>query len=313
VFVAGITGSDLRHRIESILRNQAAPPLGRKRIVALLLCAAAAVVGPVTAGAVQSTKPAQAVENRPRFEVASIKRTPEVTGPGADFSAMPGGRLHARNNAVANLIGNAYDIPQYRMANTPDWVRSERYDLEGKAVDANATRPQLMLMLQTLLEDRLKLRWHRETREGPVYVLSVARGGHKLRASKDGGCGGDLEQAKLLPAPTPGRASRVCGNNWLNGSGPNIVWSAYSIDLEKVAGSLAVFTGRTVVNKTGVTGLFDIDIELPRLQPLAGADLAPADADAFTVLREQLGLELQPGKGPLEYFVVDSIAKPSEN
>jgi uncharacterized protein (TIGR03435 family) len=146
-----------------------------------------------------------------------------------------------------------------------------------------------------------------------VYVLSVARGGHKLRASKDGGCGGDLEQAKLLPAPTPGRASRVCGNNWLNGSGPNIVWSAYSIDLEKVAGSLAVFTGRTVVNKTGVTGLFDIDIELPRLQPLAGADLAPADADAFTVLREQLGLELQPGKGPLEYFVVDSIAKPSEN
>jgi uncharacterized protein (TIGR03435 family) len=91
------------------------------------------------------------------------------------------------------------------------------------------------------------------------------------------------------------------------------VWSAYSIDLEKVAGSLAVFTGRTVVNKTGVTGLFDIDLELPRLQPLAGADLAPADADAFTVLREQLGLVLEPGKGPLEYFVVDSIAKPSEN
>jgi bla regulator protein BlaR1 len=313
VFVAGITGADLRRRIESILSHETARPLGLRQGATLLVCAAAAVVGPVAAGAVQSTKPAQVVENRPRFEVASIKRTPEVTGPGADFAAMPGGRLHARNNAVANLIGNAYDIPQYRMANTPDWARSERYDLEGKAVDANATRPQLMLMLQTLLEDRLRLRWHRETREGPVYVLSVARGGHKLRASKDGGCGGDLEQAKLLPAPAPGRASRVCGNNWLNGSGPNIVWSAYSIDLEKVAGSLAVFTGRTVVNKTGVSGRFDIDIELPRLQPLAGADLAPADADAFTVLREQLGLELQPGKGPLEYFVVDSIAKPSEN
>jgi uncharacterized protein (TIGR03435 family) len=313
VFVSGITGSDLRRRIESILQNQRTRPLGLERGLSLLVCAAVAVLGPVTAGAMQAAKPAQAtVENRPRFEVASIKRTPETTGPGADFSSMPGGRFHARNNDVSNLIGNAYGIPQYRIANRPDWVTTGRYDLEAKAADSNAEAPRLMLMLQTLLEERFRLRWHRETREGPVYVLRTASGGHKLRAAKDGACAGDLEQAKLLPAPAPGRTSRVCGNNWLNGRGPNIVWSAYSIDMEKLAGSLAVLTGRTVVDKTGITGLFDIDVELPRLQPLAG-DLAPADADAFTVIREQLGLVLEQGKGPLEYFVIDSIAKPTDN
>lgn len=313
VFVAGVSGSDLRRRIESILRNQTARPLGVEQTVALLVCAAAAVLGPVTVGAVQSTKPAQAAsDNRPRFEVASIKRTPEVTGPGADFAGMPGGHLHARNNEVANLIGNAYGrVPHYLIANMPDWVTSDRYDLEAKAADPAATEPQLMLMLQTLLEDRFKLRWHRETREGPVYVLSVARGGHRLRAAKD--CVVERDPAKPLPAPPPGRTQPLCGNNWLHGSGPGMVWSAFSIDMDKVADTIGIFTGRKVVNKTGVTGLFDIDVELPRLQPVAGADLAPAETDAFTVLREQLGLVLEPGKGPLQYFVIDSIAKPSEN
>jgi uncharacterized protein (TIGR03435 family) len=225
---------------------------------------------------------------------------------------MPGGRFHARNNEVANLIGNAYGrVPHYLIANGPEWVTSDRYDLEAKAADPAATEPQLMLMLQTLLEDRFKLRWHRETREGPVYVLSVARGGHKLRASKD--CVVERDPAKPLPAPPPGRTQPLCGNNWLNGRGPTTVWSAFSIDMAKVAGTIGSFTGRKVLDKTGVTGLFDIDVELPRLQPVAGADLAPAETDAFTVLREQLGLVLEPGKGPLEYFVIDSIARPTEN
>ena len=91
------------------------------------------------------------------------------------------------------------------------------------------------------------------------------------------------------------------------------MWSAFSIDMARVAGTLGVFTGRQVVDKTGLTGLFDVDLELPRLQPVPGADLAPPDADAFTVVREQLGLVLEPGKGPLEYFVIDSIARPTEN
>src|SRR6185503_8541983 len=177
-------------------------------------------------------------------------------------------------NEVANLIGNGYGgIRQYLIANMPDWVTSERYDMEAKATDPAATSPQMMLMLQTLLEERFQLRWHRETREGPVYVLSVARGGHKLRPSKD--CVVERDPAKPLPAPPPGRTQPLCGNNWLHGSGPGMVWSAFSIDMDKVADTLGTFTGRKVVNKTGINGLFDIDLELPRLQPLAGVDLAP--------------------------------------
>jgi len=313
-FVSGVRGGHLATRIEEIVADRRRSELARGWRAALVFAAITVGIAPVVVGALTMQSQAQQTSpaDRPRFEVASIKRTPEVTGPGADFSAMPGGRFHARNNEVANLIGNAYGrVPRYLIANMPDWVTSDRYDLEAKAADSTATAPQMMLMLQSLLEDRFKLRWHSETREGPVYVLSVARGGHTLRASKD--CVVERDPAKPLPAPPPGRTQPLCGNNWLHGSGPMTVWSAFSIDMDKVADTIGIFTGRTVVNKTGVTGLFDIDVELPRLQPVAGADLAPAETDAFTVLREQLGLVLEQGKGPLEYFVIDSVAKPTEN
>lgn len=313
-FVSGVRGGHLATRIEEIVANRRRSELTRARRAALILAAVTLGIAPVVVGAltmrpqVQQSLPS----DRPRFEVASIKRTPQDTGPGADFTTMPGGRLWARNNAVSNLVGNAYGgIPHYLLANAPDWVTSERFDVDARAADPAATGPQLMLMLQSLLEDRFKLRWHRETREGPVYVLSVARGGHKLRASKD--CVVERDPAKPLPAPPPGRTQPLCGNNWLNGRGPNLIWSAFSIDIAKITDSLGTLTGRKVLNKTGVTGLFDIDVELPRFQPLAGADLAPPETDAFTVIREQLGLVLEPGKGPLEYFVIDSIAKPTEN
>jgi uncharacterized protein (TIGR03435 family) len=313
-FVSGIRGGHLATRIEEIVANRRRSELTRARRAALIVAAITVGLVPVFAGALTMQSQAQqsSPADRPRFEVASIKRTPEVTGPGADFTDMPGGRFHARNNAVSNLIGNAYgEIPHYLIANMPDWVISDRYDVEAKAADPTANGRQMMVMLQTLLEERFKLRWHRETREGPVYVLSVARGGHKLRASKN--CVAERDPAKPLPPPPPGRTQALCGNNWLHGGGPGMIWSAFSIDMDQVADTLGNFTGRKVMNKTGVTGLFDIDLELPRLQPLAGVDLAPPDTDAFTVLREQLGLVLEPGKGPLEYFVIDSIARPTGN
>jgi uncharacterized protein (TIGR03435 family) len=313
-FVSGVRGGHLATRIEEIVANRRRSKLTRTGRTALVFAAITVSVAPVFVGALtlKSQEQQSSPSARPRFEVASIRRTPEVTGPGADFSAMPGGRLHVRNNEVTNLIGNAYgDIRSYLIVNKPEWATSERYDIEAKAADSHATQPQLMLMMQTLLEDRFKLRWHRETREGPVYVLSAARGGHKLRAAKD--CVLERDPDKPLPPPRPGRTQPLCGNNWLHSVGPNMVWSAFSIDLDQVADTLGSFTGRKVVNKTGVKGLFDIDVELPRLQPVAGDGLAPPETDAFTVLREQLGLVLEQGRGPLEYFVIDSIARATDN
>src|SRR6185503_5173953 len=115
------------------------------------------------------------------------------------------------------------------------------------------------------------------------------------------------------PVPPPGERRPRCGNNTLSRKGANTSWYAVHVDMDSVAGALAALTRRTVLNKTGLTGVFDIEIELPPVQPAPGAELAPAEADAFTVLREQLGLVLEPGRGPVEYFVVDRVERPTEN
>ena len=152
----------------------------------------------------QSAVPA--ARQRLAFDVASIKRTPPDTGPGADFVAQPGGRLHVRNNPVTNLIGNVYGVEGYRLVGGPEWIRADRYDIEAKAED-NPSRAEMMLMLQTLLADRFQLRLHRETREMPAYVLTVARGGAKLTPTKDGDCVAQRPDGAPAPPLAPGETA----------------------------------------------------------------------------------------------------------
>jgi uncharacterized protein (TIGR03435 family) len=308
--VSGITGSDLRTRIEMIMANHVGRRLNAMGRTLLVAAAAVLLAGPVGLGLLDAAAQSSSTL-RPQFDVVSIKRTPEITGPGIDFSAMPGGRLHVRNNPVMNLIGNAYDFPQYRITGGPEWLRTDRYEIEAKA-DGAPTRSQMMVMVQTLLEDRFKLRVHRETREGQVYVLSVAKGGLKLAPSKDDGCV-HRSPGTVLPA-TETRPN--CGNNWLRQRGPNLAWTATRIDMGAVAGALAIVMRRTVLDKTGAAGFFDINVELPPLQPEVGvSDLSPVDTgvSVFTVLREQLGLSLESERGPVEYLVIDAVERPSEN
>jgi uncharacterized protein (TIGR03435 family) len=183
--------------------------------------------------------------------------------------------------------------------------------MEAKT-EGTADRSQMMLMLQTVLADRFRLKVHRETKEGPVYILSVAKGGARLSPSKDGSC---VERSAGVALPATERRPG-CGNNLLRRRGVNMAWTATRVDLGGVAGALAVFMRRTVIDKTGLTGFFDINVELPPLQPEAGvSDLSAVDSavSVFTVLREQLGLTLESGKGPADYLVVDSVERPSEN
>jgi bla regulator protein BlaR1 len=317
--VSGVSGSDLRRRIETIMTSCIGHRLSATRRLLIVTAAIIVVVGPIGLGLLGASVTAQSPgEPPPRFEVASIKRTPLDTGPGADFRDEAGGRLRARNNSVANLIGNAYDFPQVRMVGGPEWIRSERYDLEAKALGEPSGR-QMMVMLQTLLAERFKLRVHRETRPGPVYFLRVAGGGPKLQRSK-ADCV-EVDRAKPAgPIPPPGAPRPIgCGNNNLSTRGatpPNIRWTANHVPMATIADSLGTYTRRTVIDKTGVTGFFDISMELPPIQPGAGVnDPAPIDAGPapFTVLREQLGLILESGTGPLEYLVIDSVERPSEN
>ena len=260
---------------------------------------------------------AASVAQRLAFDVVSIKRTdPDDTRPGADFGGQPGGRLVARNNAVSNFITNAYGIPSYLLVGGPEWMRADRYNMEARA-EGEPSGAQMMLMLQTLLAERFQLRVRRETREMPAYVLTVARGGAKLTPSKDGGCL-ERDPSKPIPPPAPGAAaSRLCGNNNMNSriSPPNMTWTGVRIDMPQVAGSLANYFRRPVVDRTGLTGFFDVQIDLPPLQPAAATDAGAADSgpSVFTVLQERLGLRVEDGKGPVEVLVVDRIERPTEN
>jgi uncharacterized protein (TIGR03435 family) len=250
---------------------------------------------------------------RQQFEVAVIKPTPADTGPGADFGAELGGRLRARNNPVANFITNAYGVPNYLVVGGPDWMRADRYDLEARAA-GEPSRSEMMLMLQSLLAERFHLRTHRETREMPAYVMTVARGGARLQSPKP--CR-DVDPSKPAPPPVAGETPlRSCGNSNMNTRTrpPYMTWTANHIDSRGIAGSLSNFFRRPVVDRTGLAGFFDIQIDLPPLQPVT-TDVGAADPDAsvFTVLQEQLGLRVEEGRGPVDVLVIDRIERPTQN
>ena len=114
-----------------------------------------------------------------------------------------------------NLITNAYGVPNYLVVGGPEWIRADRYDMEAKA-EGEPPR-EMMLMLQTLLAERFQLRTHRETRELPAYVLTVARGGARLQPSKDGGC---VDRSPANRNSLPATETRPsCGNNLLSSRG----------------------------------------------------------------------------------------------
>ena len=120
---------------------------------------------------------------RPTFEVASVK--PALPKGLMLVRPLPG-RLTA-NATLQMLMQNAYAVQAFQIEGGPGWINSDRFEIEAKA-DGNATRDQIFLMLQSLLEERYQLTFHREMRELPVYALVAAKGGLKLPSPKEGAC-----------------------------------------------------------------------------------------------------------------------------
>ena len=249
-----------------------------------------------------------AVVNAQTFEVASIKRQADVV-PGMTFAAR-GATLTVLNNELVNVIGNAYGVRRYQLMGGPGWLDSDRYNIQAKAA-GDVTRDELMLMVRSLLAERFKLKVHHEAREMPIYVLTTARGGIKAPRSIEGAC------ATFDPRnpPRPG-APRMpfCGNNNIRTSS----WNATAIDMKSAAEALVGVLGRSVVDRTGVAGKFDIHVEWTPDQAPAGIDgAAPANADGppslFTVLEEQLGLKVESARGPVDVIVIDHVERPTED
>ena len=214
-----------------------------------------------------------------------------------------------------DLIRTAYGefVP---ISGGPAWINSDRYRIEAKA-EGN-TNPGIMggPMLQALLEDRFQLKIHRETREVPVYALVVTKGGFKLQPSKEGSCiAPDDIGAHLTPGQKP------CGIPMTQGKGPNMITEIEG-SVDQFCKVIGASLGRPVINKTGITGVFDLHLEFARDEAIIGAGprgpgLTLSDDSAapsvFTALQQQLGLKLESTKGPGEFFVIDHVEKPSEN
>ena len=258
---------------------------------------------------------AQSLETRQAFEVASIKRETGVSS-GITFAARAGGTLTVINNPLTNVIDNAYGIRRYQLIGGPDWINSDRYNIQAKAA-GDAPRAEMMSMLQLLLEGRFKLKVHRETRELPVYVLTVAKGGIKLQPAREGGCVNADPRYPRRPAPGE-KLTPSCGNNIITAS----TWNASAIDMASAAAALVGVLGRNVIDKTGITGKYDIHVQWTPDQAPAGVDTAAqsnalasenAPPPLVTVLEQDLGLKLESTRGPVDVLIIDHVERPSED
>jgi uncharacterized protein (TIGR03435 family) len=249
----------------------------------------------------------------PAFEVASV-RPNRNSGP-ERFSLFP--EFTAQNATLKDLLALAYDVKGFQVSGGPAWINSDRYDISAKvAGPPTPGREGLMLQrrrLQTLLQDRFKLAVHRETKELPIYELSVSKGGPKLQAPS---CI-EVDPKNLAPAPSKGVMDYCGSSGFFKGR-----FEASAANMGDLAKALANLLDRSVTDKTGVNGTFhvtltfavdDTTIRFPDAPNPGGAVATDAGPNIFTALQEQLGLRLESRKGPVDVTVIDHVEKPSEN
>ena len=248
-----------------------------------------------------------------QFEVASVK--PNKTGdPNSALRLQPGGRIVATNVALRLLIRNLYNVQAEQIAGAPDWIESERFDIEAKAdreypPQADAPAPELLAMMRNLLADRFKLVVHRESREMPVYLLVMAKADKTLGPQMrrvDVDCAAETARAMAARrggAPPPSDPNKMppCGMRMRSG---NV--TARGTTLPQLARNLSQFLGRSVVDRTGLGGAFDMDLEwAPEQTPNAPGP------SIFTAVQEQLGLKLDSQRAPVDVLVVDRVERPT--
>ncbi len=245
------------------------------------------------------------------FDVASIKASAGVSEQ-ALLQALPG-RLVMRNFAPRALILVAWGLEAYQVSGGPSWLTTDHYDIEAKA-DANPSVRQMEgPMLQTLIEDRFQLTFHRETRQMAGFDLKLAASKAKMQLSKDGSCVPYVTDAPPPLAPAPGQAPALfCGYPRYGGTGLNRTLDGKAIGMGGLTNSLIrAELHRPVVNRTGLAGLYDLHLAWTSDSSSA---LDSSDAvSIFTALREQLGLKLESVQTSVEVVVIDRIAKPSGN
>jgi bla regulator protein BlaR1 len=344
VCVSGVTGANLKRRIEAIMKNRMMVRLNFTKKAALAAAGIAALALPITVGVLDAPliRAQSAAIAKPKFEVASIRPCePASPGPGKrGFSVSPG-RLHVTCVSLNQMTQMAYGVDfRYPMeGGGPAWVRSDDYSIEAKADGNPSAQAMQGPMLQALLEDRFKLKIRRETKEVSAYALTVAKNGFKLQPLKEGSCT-PYDPLKpptdLTPAAIRAAIASTCANSGsmgLHRNGPAglVVADFHGITLDDFSKALDRAMDRSVVNKTGIMGMFDVHFDFapdeatPAFMPggrmlgFMGPPNPSTQADPvggpsiFTAMQEHLGLKLESAKGSAEFFAIESAERPSEN
>jgi uncharacterized protein (TIGR03435 family) len=297
----------------------------RKSIATSLLLASCAV-------SAMSQKPAA----KPReFDVASIKKIDGACPAGPPLGLTPG-RILLHCVTARMLIRSAYspltteDRTPLRAIGGPPWIDAVKYDLEAKADGATGTELMGPLLL-SLLKDRFHLQTHTEPKDTPVYLLTVAEPdlNHRpgLKPADPNAC--VVRDLSAFPPPLQQIAQNICGTSQFRGTPEMRNIDSYSVDIDSFLTVLSSVAGRPIVDKTGITGKFDIHLEFAK-EPIPSGpaflngqpqELAspndPHDAGAaqslFTAIQKQLGLKLTAGTAPIDVIMVDHIDEPSPN
>jgi uncharacterized protein (TIGR03435 family) len=308
------------------MQRYLAPLLSAALLVgALTALQAQQEVGIVIGGAAPPAAPG-APPGPMSFEVASVKQN--VSGDqGIRFGMQPGGRFNAVNAPVRELIRFAYLVQNFQIVDAPDWIREDRYDITAKAEGDIPPSPPgqlgpMQMMMRSLLADRFKLVVREDTREQPLYALMLNRADGQLgpqltRSTTD--CAAVAAAARGrggrgFALPAPGERPQ-CG--FFGGIGQ---YRAGGMQLSDLARALSGQLQRVVIDRTGLTGAFDLDLtytpdQLPQGPPPPGAPPLPAidpnGPSIFTAMQEQLGLKLEATRGPVPVLVVQRIERPT--
>ena len=234
------------------------------------------------------------------FEVATIKPVDFDANSGRYIRQEGSNRVIAKNYTLQLLIAAAYDLSSKAVSGGPAWLESDRYDIVAVTPgEVQPTRGEQMAMLRSLLAERFKLSFHREQKDFPIYVLEVAKNGPRLKSSM----AASDQPAALISTVYPQR----------------IVLPARNATMAEFTSLLQrAVLDRPVVDKTGLSGRYDFDLQWAPDETQFGGEVPVASSEApspplFSALQEQLGLRLTATRGPVEAMVVDKAERPSSN
>ena len=333
--VSGVTGSDLKKRIEEIMTKDTVSTPGALKRALLTAAGVIVFIAPVAVGALNpppQTKDLPAPATLPAFDEVSV-RPNASTGPGGRGGGqMQPARYVATNLTLKNIIRRAYaspgsggpnsgiDLLEQQVAGGPEWIATDKFDVVA-TTRGETPGTEMRLMIQRMLAERFKMRAHWEKREMPVYVLTMARPGvlgPGMRKTPDEEC----EAARKAgpppmpappapgqpppPSPPPNCGAIQFGPGQLIARGAPMEWLAQTLV------TVPVLTGidRPVLNRTNLTGNYGYQL---KFAPAQATTPDPERPPLHLALEEQLGIKLEGTRAPVDVLVIDSVERPTEN